>query len=314
MQQLHQQIKEGKFPNCRKLAEMLEISSKTVQRDIDFMRDRLNLPIDYDPLRFGFYYSRPVANFPSIEVTEGEIIALFVAQKVLDQYKGTPFEKPLHAAFHKISDGLRESITFPWGDLDASFSFRNLGSSEADIALFESLSKAVLRSLEIAFEYKKLGSSRYEQRGVQPYHLACIENQWYLFAFDLERQQLRTFVLSRMRAVKLTTTKFKRPADFEISKHLGASFGVFTGKGYYKIRIQFDEFAARLVSERRWHASQKLKPMGKDGTEGIEMTLELSDLEEITRWILSWGGHARVLAPKELQTRVREAAELLLKA
>ena len=134
MQQLHQQIKEGKFPNCRKLAEMLEISAKTVQRDIDFMRDRLNLPIDYDPLRFGFYYSRPVANFPSIEVTEGEIIALFVAQKVLDQYKGTPFEKPLHAAFHKISDGLRESITFPWGDLDASFSFRNLGSTEADIA------------------------------------------------------------------------------------------------------------------------------------------------------------------------------------
>lgn len=251
MQQLHQQIKEGKFPNCRKLAEMLEISTKTVQRDIDFMRDQLNLPIEYDPLRFGFYYSRPVANFPSIEVTEGEIIALFVAQKVLDQYKGTPFEKPLHAAFHKISDGLRESITFPWGDLDASFSFRNLGSTEADIALFESLSKAVLRSLEIAFEYKKLGSSRYEPRQVQPYHLACIENQWYLFAFDRDRQQLRTFVLSRMRHVQITNAKFKRPADFEISKHLVASFGVFTGKGRFLIRLQFDAFAARLVSERR---------------------------------------------------------------
>ena len=292
---------------------MLEISTKTVQRDIDFMRDRLNLPIDYDPLRFGFYYSRPVANFPSIEVTEGEIIALFVAQKVLDQYKGTPFEKPLHAAFHKISDGLRESITFPWGDLDASFSFRNLGSTEADIALFESLSKAVLRSLEIAFDYKKLGISRYEQRRVQPYHLACIENQWYLFAFDLVRNQLRTFVLSRMRAVQLTTTKFKRPADFEISKHLGSSFGVFTGKGHHRIRLQFDAFAARLVGERRWHASQKIKPLGKDGSEGIEMMLELSDLEEITRWILSWGGQARVLAPKELKMRVRSAAELLLK-
>ena len=312
MQQLHQQIKEGKFPNCRKLAEMLEISSKTVQRDIDFMRDRLNLPIEYDALRFGFFYSRPVANFPSIEVTEGEIIALFVAQKVLDQYKGTPFEKPLKAAFHKICDGLRESITFPWGDLDASFSFRNLGTTEADLVLFENLSRAVLRSLEIGFEYKKLGSTRYEQRQVQPYHLACIENQWYLFAFDLDRNQLRTFALPRMRNVRLTTTKFKRPADFEISKHLGSSFGVFSGKGHYKIRLQFDAFAARLVCERRWHASQKIKPLGKDGCEGIEMTLELSDLEEITRWILSWAGHAKVIGPKELQIRVREAAELLL--
>ena len=312
MQQLHQQIKEGKFPNCRKLAEMLEISAKTVQRDIDFMRDRLNLPIDYDPLRFGFYYSRPVANFPSIEVTEGEIIALFVAQKVLDQYRGTPFEKPLHAAFHKISDGLRESITFPWGDLDASFSFRNLGTTEADLVLFENLSRAVLRSLEIGFEYKKLGSTRYEQRQVQPYHLACIENQWYLFAFDLGRNQLRTFVLSRMRDVRLTATKFKRPADFEISKHLGSSFGVFSGKGHFRIRLQFDAFAARLVSERRWHASQKIKPLGKDGREGIEMSLELGGLEEITRWVLSWGGHAKVIAPKELQSRIREAARELL--
>lgn len=312
MQQLHQQIKEGKFPNCRKLAEMLEISTKTVQRDIDFMRDRLNLPIEYDPLRFGFYYSKPVANFPSIEVTEGEIIALFVAQKVLEQYRGTPFEKPLHTAFHKICDGLRESITFPWGDLDASFSFRNLGATEADITLFENLSKAVLRSLEVGFEYKKLGSSRYEQRQAQPYHLACIENQWYLFAFDLERQQLRTFVLSRMRSVRVTVTKFKRPLNFEISKHLGASFGVFTGKGRFLIRLQFDEFAARLVSERRWHASQKIKPLSKAGNGGIEMTLELGDLEEITRWVLSWGGHAKVLAPKELQMRVHTAAELLL--
>ena len=314
MQQLHQQIKEGRFPNCRTLAELLEISSKTVQRDIDFMRDRLNLPIEYDPLRFGFFYSRPVANFPTIDVTEGELVALFVAQKLLAQYKGTPFEKPLNAAFHKICDGLRESITFPWSDLDASFSFRNIGTTEADIVLFEALSKSVLRSVEVAFEYKKLRGSRHELRRVQPYHLASIENQWYLFGFDLDRNQLRTFVLGRMRAVQLTTAKFKRPVDFEISKHLGSSFGVFTGKGHFQIRLQFDAFAARLVSERQWHASQKIKPLGKTGDEGIELTLELGDLEEITRWVLSWAGHVRVLAPKELKERVRSAAGSLLNA
>ena len=145
--------------------------------------------------------------------------------------------------------------------------------------------------------------SRQHQVHVQPRRMPDHHHQ---------HQQLRTFVLSRMRDVRLTTTKFKRPADFEISKHLGSSFSVFSGKGHYRIRLQFDAFAARLVSERRWHASQKIKPLGKDGSEGIEMSLELSDLEEITRWILSWGGQAKVLAPKELQTRVRNAAELLL--
>ena len=309
--QLHHQIHAGKYPNCRKLAEFLEVSSKTIQRDIDFMRDRLNLPIEYDQLQFGFYYSEPVANFPSIEVTEGEIVALFVAQKALEQYRGTSFEKSLHAAFRKISEGLRECITFSWGDLDASISFRNIGTSEADIAVFEALSNAVMRSREVVFEYKKLGNARFEERRVQPYHLACFENQWYLFGFDLIREQIRTFVISRMRKARVTGHGFKRPANFDISRHLGDSFGVFCGSGDYRIRLRFDEFAARLVAERQWHASQKIKPLKPADGVGIEMTLKLGSLEEITRWILSWGGHARVLEPKELRDRVKAAAEAM---
>ena len=65
------------------------------------MRDRLGLPIGYDAQKFGFYYTEAVTGFPSIEVSEGEITALFVAQKALAQYKGTPFERPLHSAFRK---------------------------------------------------------------------------------------------------------------------------------------------------------------------------------------------------------------------
>src|SRR6188474_3593709 len=102
MMRMHERLKAGRYPNCRKLAEELEVSSKTVQRDIDFMRYRLGLPIEYDQLHFGFYYTEPVASFPSIEVSEGEIVALFVAQKALAQYRGTSFEKPLAAAFQKI--------------------------------------------------------------------------------------------------------------------------------------------------------------------------------------------------------------------
>ncbi len=73
MMRLHERLKAGKFPNCRKLAKEFEVSSKTIQRDIDFMRYRLNLPIEYDQLHFGFAYTEPVTSFPSIEVSEGEI-------------------------------------------------------------------------------------------------------------------------------------------------------------------------------------------------------------------------------------------------
>ncbi len=106
MMRMHQRLKAGRYPNCRKLADELEVSSKTVQRDIDFMRYRLGLPIEYDQLHFGFYYTEPVSHFPNIEISEGELVALYVGQKALAQYRGTSFEAPLSTAFRKITDAI----------------------------------------------------------------------------------------------------------------------------------------------------------------------------------------------------------------
>src|SRR5687767_3402827 len=225
MMRLHAALKARRFPNCQKIGAELEVSAKTIQRDIDFMRYRLGLPIDYHPQEFGFYYTEPVTAFPNIEVSEGEITALLVAQKALAQYKGTPFERPLQSAFRKLTDGLKDRVSFSWTDLEDVISFRSAGASVSDLELFEIVSKAVLRSVELEFEYRKLKSSGYERRRVRPYHLGCLENQWYLFGEDLDRNQLRTFALPRMRKVVLTTTRFRRPADFSISQVLSGSFG-----------------------------------------------------------------------------------------
>jgi predicted DNA-binding transcriptional regulator YafY len=307
MMRMHERLKAGRYPNCRKLAHELEVSSKTVQRDIDFMRYRLGLPIEYDQLHFGFYYTEPVANFPNIEISEGELIALYVGQKALAQYRGTSFEAPLSTAFRKITDGLRDTISMTWSDLDSAVSFRSTGRATADVHLFEELSHAVFKQLEVRFEYKKPESSRYEQRSVQPYHLGCVENLWYLFAFDLDRQQLRTFALPRIRQLRVSKTRFGRPIDFSVGSFLGGSFGVFTkpSKTKHVIRIAFDAFAAPRIEERQWHPSQKIKPL-RNG--GIEVSLTLGNLEEIERWIMSWGNHARVLAPTELKARIAKTA------
>jgi proteasome accessory factor B len=229
MLKMHQRLQAGSFPNCRKLADELEVSTKTIQRNIDFMRDQLGLPIEYDQLHFGFVYTEPVTHFPSIEVSEGEVVALFVAQKALEQYRGTSFEKPLRTAFEKITGGLKGQIGFQWGDVDSAISFRGLGASVADLELFEMVSRAVLDSHELAFEYKKLGGARHEARRVQPYHLGCVENQWYLFGFN-QAGSISAFALPRIRPVKIIRMRFRRPADFRIAQHLGDSCGVFKGK------------------------------------------------------------------------------------
>jgi proteasome accessory factor B len=215
----------------------------------------------------------------------------------------------LHAAFQKLTEGLTETVTFRWAELDSAISFKALGTTVADLELFEMVSRAVLRSEELEFQYHKLQGRGYEARRVQPYHLGCVENQWYLFAFDLARKQMRTFVLARMKEVRATGQRFTRPAEFSMTKHLGNSFGVFHDAGPpQEIRIWFDAFAARLVRERKWHASQKVKEL-PDGE--IELSLRLGNLPEIQRWVLSWGAHARVETPVALRRQLAQIARQL---
>lgn len=101
MLQIHQLIQAGDYPNATVLAEKLEVSLKSIRRDLEFMRNRLGLPLAYDDHRWGYYYTEEVSSFPSLQITEGELFALLVAEKALQQYRGTPFEKPLRSAFQR---------------------------------------------------------------------------------------------------------------------------------------------------------------------------------------------------------------------
>ena len=73
MVRLHEWLMANRYPNCRKIAEEFEVSGKTVQRDVNFMRDQMGLPIEYDKCRFGFHYTRAVTGFPSVGFSTGKV-------------------------------------------------------------------------------------------------------------------------------------------------------------------------------------------------------------------------------------------------
>lgn len=305
MQKIFHAIKQGRYPNRIRLAADIEVTTKTIQRDLDFMRDRWNLPIAYNDQRQGYEFTQSVESFPMVELSEAELISVYVAQRALMQYKGTPFEHPLRSAFQKLVSGLDGKITLSWDDLEAFISFRSFEIVPTDLKTFQVVSEAVRKSVVLEFEYKKLNASSFEKRTVEPYHLACIQNQWYCFGHDIDRREMRTFVLARIRNVIVAGQTFTKPKKFSLQSHLKDSLGVFSAKGKYNIRVRFDKFAAQLVRERVWHPSQSIQEL--TGSE-IELRLTLSSLHEIEPWILSWGAHAQVLGPPELVRRVTENA------
>lgn len=211
-------IRDSHYPSREVLAKKIEVSKKTIQRDITHMKDRMNVPIEYDRTKGGYWLTRPITDFPMIQVSEGEIVSLLVAQKALAQHHGTPFEQPLRAAFDKIIQGLPREFCISWQGLESAISFRSIDSNPVELEVFNGVSHAVQSRTEMRFEYKKVNSANYEKRHARPYHLACINNQWYAITFDVNRGEIRTFVLSRMRALKQSNIKFKIPKDFSIDK------------------------------------------------------------------------------------------------
>ena len=293
-----------KFPNCRKLAHELEVSAKTIQRDIEFMRYQLGLPIEYDQLHFGFVYTEPVTSFPNIQVSEGEIVALFVAQKALQQYRGTPFEAPLRAAFRKIGHGLKDRITFSWSDLDAAISFRSAGQSVADLEVFEAAQSRRARTRpRLSFVIENCAAPRRRRGGFGRITSVAsitsgISSGSTSIASSCGPLPCRAFANRDGPGRVFGGRRIFPSANFSTP-----ALGFSKANGRTMVRVRFQPFAAQLVRERIWHHSQRIKEL-RDG--GLELQLQLGSLEEIERWILSWGDQAEVLEPAKLRQRLAE--------
>jgi proteasome accessory factor B len=309
MLRIHQELQAGTYPNATFLGQLLEVSTKTISRDVEFMRDRLGLPVDFDYSRNGFHYTQVVTAFPSLQITEGELFALVVAEKAIEQYRGTNFEKPLLSAIKKVAASLPETISINFGDLERSISFRTRAEPIIDLEVFRSLANATAKHQQLELVYKKPGAAAPQARVVDPYHLANINGEWFLYAYDHLRRDIRTFVPARIKAVKPTGKTFARQETFSLEKRLHDSFGVLAGAGQHNVALRFDSFAADFIREKKWHESQQLREL-RDG--GIELRLTLSSLVEIERWVLSWGGHCRVVKPAELRRMVAASARRIL--
>ena len=309
MLKIHAAIAAGKFPNAPQLAGELEVSGKSIYRDIEFMRDRMNLPVAFDRVRNGFFYDGEVEAFPTLQITEGEIFALVLAEKALQQYRGTSFEQPLLSAVKKIEQSLPDTISVNLAGLEQTISFRTRVESAVNLEVFNTLTKAAAQRQQLELHYRKPGQPKAEARVVDPYHLANINGEWFLFAYDHGRKDVRTFVPARVQSVKLTGKTFPRPEKFSLEHRLRGSFGVHSSEGEFAVVLRFNPRAADYVREKKWHASQQLREL-KGG--GVELKLKLTSLAEIARWVLSWGGDAVVLQPKALAESVRAAARKIL--
>ena len=297
---IDQQIASGKYPNTNYLVESLrnpwgKISVTTVSRDIAFMKDRLNAPIEYDALHRGYFYSTPNYRIPMGFSGADELLALSMAKSILSLYRDTPI---CNAAQH-----LLDSITAPLASEGNSKWYESRivvpDTPTAPVApdTWSLITTALRENRILTFEYQGAYDENYKPRRVRPYQLLFDTGVWYLYGFAEERKGIRVFSLCRIKNIVLTKDHFSLPKDFDYrTGNADSFFGIFVGQKRYQFKIAFYDYSVVWIKDRQWAMDQKIE----ETDDGVIITFTSTQYEKIAEWVLSRGSTARPLEPESL--------------
>jgi proteasome accessory factor B len=301
---LDQQIRAGGAPNCTKLADELEVSRRTILRDIDFMKYDLGAPLDYDPKKRGYVYTEPNWVMPSLRITEGELFTLLIAEKALEAYSGTPWATRLRQVFGRMVASLPDRIDVAPQELLSRVSFDAGGTAEVDPAVLEAIAKAVSQNLIVEFNYRPQWADAPRVYRVDPYVLRRMQGAWYLVGRDHRSDYVPLFNLTRMTKVSVTELAFDYGGSgFDPKAYFATTFSTYHSSECHHVVVEFSGFAAKVVRERHWHDSQKLTDL-PDAR--LRLELDISHLDDICPWVLSWGAEAKAVAPADLARLVAD--------
>lgn len=298
---LVQLIKANPFSTLNFLATQLEVSERTIKRDIDLLRTEYDAPIAYDFAQKGYHLTKPWEfNLPNL--TEGEVLALLIATSILHQFKGTPLESALTSLETKIQTCFDQNISFTSKDFEM-FLTANSSPIQTKVDIkesFETVFQGITQKNCLQLSYLSFDSGKETDRIVDPYHIFFHLGVWYFCGFCHTRKEIRDFALDRIKSCHLIPKKFSKPKEFEPKEYFNQAFRMIKGKTQ-TIQIRFDAFQSRWIRERTWHPSQKIKELP-----GGELLLELEgNPAEIKGWVLGYGMHAEILRPLSLREEVR---------
>lgn len=299
-------IRSHTYPSVRAFIEQFEVSERTVRADIAFLRDRLNAPLSHDRSRGGYYYTNPTWVLPGMFMTEGELLTFFLSVELTRRYLGTAFEVPLRRAMGRIAESLPIELQVDLSHLAQHYTFQTGATVGSDPSLLVTLFECMRECWPVDMIYFTASSGERKQRVIEPYHMFNVRGDWQVVAFDHFRQQFRQFAVSRIEKWQvLCERRFVRDPGFSTSQYLSTGFLAERGDEAVEIEIWFDSYQTRYMRGREFHSSQRIE----DHDDG-SMTLRLSTgaLDEVRRWVMSFGRHAQVVVPTSLALDI--AAEM----
>lgn len=306
--QIDRKIRDGEYPNCTTLAKEFELHPRTIQRDIEALKDFLGADIRHDRARKGYYYGddnkfKP----PALEITEGELLGLFLSEKFLPYLEG-PLKESLLTVIERIKLMSPNKVKASAEYLASMWSVDTGIVQEIDKDIFMAVSNAMVEGKSIEIKYHSSYKKKDSERVINPYHIRYIKSAWYVIAYCHNNKRIQTFSMSGFKSVKNTGKSFKRNRGFNIYEQLDSAWRVISDTPE-KVVVQFDKSVSSWIAEKKWHKSQNVDTLANGD---IRLSFNVAVNNEIIGWILGFGDKIKVISPKKLKSEISQIAQKIV--
>ena len=308
------EVKKDKYPNAVKFSKMLSehdktygtdlaCCSKTIKRDIEYLKNTLGAPIEYDRSEHGYFLYMRDWSFPELSLGGEELFAeLFVR----------------HLSRDTVLPSLKEHLETGWDvqitsspDKDTNISALSsvIYATGRNVAINEEISRDILHAWKECYTveavYLKNKQEEAFSRKLDIHALFLSERVWYCRAYCHTREGYRNFALHKFNSVSVTKEKFNRSKRVINELKSGKLFDFKTIKS---ISVLCSPDIAEYINDREWFPNQKTKLL-KDGS--LVVIIEEAPEQAVKSWVMSFSGKVEVIEPESLRNDILAAAQKL---
>ncbi|MFD6301062.1 helix-turn-helix transcriptional regulator [Streptomyces sp. NPDC060235] len=292
------------------LAGRLGVTPRTVRRDVDRLRE-LGYPVHASPGTGGGYQLGAGAELPPLLLDDDEAVAVAVGLRTAAGQGIEGIGEASVRALAKLEQVLPNRLRRRVGALN-SFTvpmLRGPEPSAVDPGVLTDLANACRDSERLRFEYRDHGGSS-TRRTVEPYRLVCTERRWYLVAWDVERDDWRTFRADRITPRPPHGPRFppRTPPAEDLAAYVsrGVSTRAYATHAVVRLLVPLERAAERI--------SPSAGTLEAEGESSCLLRTGAANLDVMVIHVMLMGFEFEIVEPAELTESIRTARDRLSRA
>lgn len=290
------------------LMEELEVSKASVKRDLDFLRDRLACPLEWDRTKRGWVIRDDLAQggrfeLPGVWFDASEVFALLtmlhlvegVQPGLLEDHVG-PLKTRLRCMLAKGTTSARP--------IERKLRLIHFAPRKVEPKHFQVIAGALLEGKRLRLQYWNRDRKEETNREISPQQLVHYRENWILDAWCHQKNALRSFALESIRSVRVLTEPAIEVDQQEMQVHFRSGYGIFAGAALHRARVKFTPERAQWVDKETWHHDQTCEHLA-DGSYVLEVPY--SNDQELVMDLLRHSPEVEILEPPELRQKLHAA-------